>query len=109
MAAILPVEEHLELQITLVHRAPLLYPIRLANVYEEGYGGPLFTASDHPVPVLTKLGTEPRNEVRLSHLRDVFDQVFDILPAKLVDNALEVVESSIGIIALDGRLVVLLD
>ena len=64
VAAILPIEEHLELQIILVERAPLLYPIHLADVKEECHRSPLGTVPDHRAPVLTHMSTEPRLEVR---------------------------------------------
>ena len=51
MAAILPVEEHLELQIILLHRAPLLDPIHIADVDQKCYRGPLPTAPDYRTPV----------------------------------------------------------
>jgi hypothetical protein len=110
MAAVLPIEEHFKLQIILVDRAPLLHLIHLADIKEECHDGPFRTVPDHRTPVLTHMSTESRLEVRLTiSRRPVFDQVFAILPTELVDNALEVVDSIIGIIALYGRLVELVD
>jgi hypothetical protein len=47
VAAVLLIEEHLEPQIILVDRTPLLYPIHLVNVNEECYRGPLGTVPDY--------------------------------------------------------------
>ena len=110
MAAVLPIEEHFELQIILVDRAPFLHPIHVADMNNECYCGPLRTVPDHRTPVLKYLSTEPRLEVRpTAYLIYVFDQVSVLLPAKLVDDTLEVVNSGIGIIAFYGRIIILVD
>jgi hypothetical protein len=71
--------------------------------------GPLVTAPDHRTPVPAQVSTEPRSEVRPTvYLRSSI-QVLTILPAELVDDALEVVFSGMGIIALYGRLVMFVD
>jgi hypothetical protein len=56
------------------------------------------------------MSTEPRLEVKpTTSLIDVFDQVFVILPVELVDDALEVVDSGIGIIAFHSCIIKLVD
>lgn len=51
MAAVLSIEEHLEPQIILVDRTPLLHPTYLADMDEERYRGPFGTVPDYRVPV----------------------------------------------------------
>jgi hypothetical protein len=64
VAAVLSIKEHLEPQIILVDRTPLLHPIHLADVNQECYRGPFGTVSDYSAPVFTQMGTEPSLEVR---------------------------------------------
>ena len=51
VAAVLSIEEHLEPQIILVDRTPLLYPIHVADVNEKCYRGPFGTVLDYRAPV----------------------------------------------------------
>ena len=66
VAAVLSIKEHLEPQIILVDRTPLLHPIHLADVNKERYRGPFGTVPDYRAPVLTlgQMGTKPSLEVR---------------------------------------------
>lgn len=64
VGAVLSIKEHHELQIILVERAPLLYPIPLADMKEECHRGPLGTVPDRRTPVLTPMSIKPRSEVR---------------------------------------------
>ena len=50
VAAVLSIEEHLEPQIILVDRTPLLHSIHFANVNKECYRGPLRTVPDYGAP-----------------------------------------------------------
>lgn len=60
--AILSIKEHLELQIILVERAPLLYSIHLADMREECHCSSLRTVPDHRRPVLTQMSTKPSSK-----------------------------------------------
>jgi hypothetical protein len=53
VAAVLAIKEHLELQIILVECAPLLYPIKIADVTEVCHRNPLRTIPDNRGPWLT--------------------------------------------------------
>jgi hypothetical protein len=53
VAAVLSIEEHLEPQIILVDRTPLLHPIHLADMDEECYRGSFGTVPDYRAPVLS--------------------------------------------------------
>jgi hypothetical protein len=64
VAAVLPIVEHFELQIILVDRAPLVYPIHLADMNKECYCSTLRIGPDLRTPVLTHMIIEPRSEVR---------------------------------------------
>jgi hypothetical protein len=79
VAAVLPIVEHFELQIILVDRAPLVYPIHLADMNKEAplvypihladmnkecYCSTLRIGPDLRTPVLTHMIIEPRSEVR---------------------------------------------
>ena len=55
------------------------------------------------------MGTEPSLEVRLTTYSRSSIKYMALLPAELVDDILEVVFRSIGIIALYGRLVMVVD
>lgn len=75
---------------------------------KECYRSPLVTVPDDHTPMPTQMSTEPRFEVTPT-IYSRSDQVFALLPAELVDDVLEVVFRSIGIVALYGRLVMLVD
>ena len=55
------------------------------------------------------LGRCAQNQSQTNYVLYAIDRVFALLPAKLVDNILKVVFRSIGIVGLNGRLVVLVD
>jgi hypothetical protein len=109
VAAVLSIEEHFELQIILVDHTPLLNPIHYASVNKKCYYNPLITVPDHYTPVLIHIGTEPRSKVRPTTYFRVLIKLSAILPTKLVNDVLEVVNSAISIIALYSRLVQLVD
>jgi hypothetical protein len=53
VAPVLSIEEHLEPQIILVDRTPLLYPIHLTNVNNEHYRSPFRIIPDYRALVWT--------------------------------------------------------